>query len=417
MKSMNLFGDSTSKATTKPKKKTYTEDFKKKAIKLAYQFGVTKAAEELGISTSSIRYWKKTLANGLPYAPIQDEEGNLIFNLEGRTYSLNVNSEEERERIKEEVNANSLTEYDWFKEDSGEKHWVFYNTKMYSILNDLEYCIHCLMYLDDSNLIPIIPINATSCFSMFTRCRRLTQIDLSKFNTSNIVNMLCMFAVNENITQLDLSKFDTSRVTNMSSMFSGCESLTQLDLSSFNTSQITAMYEMFENCVSLTQLDLSNFDTSQVTTMNRIFYGCYSLSQLDLSNFDTSNITTMSNMFNFCRSLTQLDISNFNTSKVTNMHCMFEHCRALTQLDLSSFDTSQVGDMSSMFYNCRKLTQLDLSNFDTSEVTVMDSMFEECENLTTIYVSNKWNTNSVKHHKDMFKYCWASIELNKTSQN
>ncbi len=91
MKSMNLFGDSTSKATTKPKKKTYTEDFKKKAIKLAYQFGVTKAAEELGISTSSIRYWKKTLANGLPYAPIQDEEGNLIFNLEGRTYSLNVN--------------------------------------------------------------------------------------------------------------------------------------------------------------------------------------------------------------------------------------------------------------------------------------------------------------------------------------
>ena len=53
MKSMNLFGDSTSKATTKPKKKTYTEDFKKKAIKLAYQFGVTKAAEELGISTSS----------------------------------------------------------------------------------------------------------------------------------------------------------------------------------------------------------------------------------------------------------------------------------------------------------------------------------------------------------------------------
>lgn len=59
MKSMNLFGDSTSKATTKPKKKTYTEDFKKKAIKLAYQFGVTKAAEELGISTSSIHYWKK----------------------------------------------------------------------------------------------------------------------------------------------------------------------------------------------------------------------------------------------------------------------------------------------------------------------------------------------------------------------
>ena len=52
MKSMNLFG------TTKPKRKTYSEDFKKKAINLASKVGVTKAAEELGVSTSSIYSWK-----------------------------------------------------------------------------------------------------------------------------------------------------------------------------------------------------------------------------------------------------------------------------------------------------------------------------------------------------------------------
>ena len=53
--------------------------------------------------------------NQLPSAPIQDENGNLTFTLEGKTYSLNVNSEKERERVKAEVNANSLTKYDWFK--------------------------------------------------------------------------------------------------------------------------------------------------------------------------------------------------------------------------------------------------------------------------------------------------------------
>ena len=63
-------------------------------------------------------------------APIQDEKGNLTFELVGKTFFLNVNSEEERERVQEEVNANSLTKYDWFKEKTGEKHWVLYNTEM-----------------------------------------------------------------------------------------------------------------------------------------------------------------------------------------------------------------------------------------------------------------------------------------------
>lgn len=69
-------------------------------------------------------------------APIQDEDGNLTFELEGKTYSLNVNSKEERERVKEEIDTNSLTKYDWFKEETGEKHWVLYNTEMYEINYD-----------------------------------------------------------------------------------------------------------------------------------------------------------------------------------------------------------------------------------------------------------------------------------------
>lgn len=34
----------------------------------------------------------------LPEEPIQDEEGNLTFTLKDNTFSLNVNSEEEREK-------------------------------------------------------------------------------------------------------------------------------------------------------------------------------------------------------------------------------------------------------------------------------------------------------------------------------
>ena len=130
--------------------------------------------------------------NQLPLAPIQDENGNITFELEGKTYSLNVNSKEERERVKEEVNANSLTKYDWFKEETGEKHWAFYNTEMYEV-EQIYTCDKYIHYKENSNLNPVIPVNVTSCYYMFYGCYKLNQLDLSNFDTSNITDMCGMF--------------------------------------------------------------------------------------------------------------------------------------------------------------------------------------------------------------------------------
>lgn len=232
MESMNFFGDNDKSSealfeNTKQKKKTYTEDFKKKAVNLASEIGATKAAEELGISTSSIYSWQKTLAK-LP-TPIQDENGNLTFTLEGKTYSLNVNSEEERERVKTEVNTNSLAKYEWFKEETGKRHWVLYNIEMYEIKDFISLYLH---YKEDSNLIPIIPINATSCYSMFKDCSRLTTLDIRNFDTSGVIDIRYMFKTCSKLTSLDFTGFDTSNATDMSEMFCNCEALTKLDLSS-----------------------------------------------------------------------------------------------------------------------------------------------------------------------------------------
>lgn len=388
MKLMNLFGG------TKPEKKTYTEDFKKKAVKLASKIGVTKAAEELGVSANSIYYWQKffgvsTLTKNpliknhltkiLPPAPIQDENGNLTFNLEGKTYSLNVNLEEERERVREEINSNSLVKYDWFKEETGKEHWVLYDTEMYETIGDnMVSYLHCKGH---NKLIPIIPINATSCYAMFELCTGPTTINLS-----------------------DL---DTSRVTSLKYMFANCIKLISLDLSNFNTSNIINMNRMFCGCAGLTTLDLSNFDTSKVTDMSSMFSGCTRLATLDLSSFDTSKVIDMSCMFSDCLYLISLDLNNFNTGNVTDMHNMFCGCSSLTTLDLSNFDTSKVTGMSSMFSDCSSLTTLDLSNFDTSSVTDMDYMFYNCSKLISIYVSGKWNTNSVRCSSGMLEECYS----------
>jgi len=166
--------------------------------------------------------------------------------------------------------------------------------------------------------------------------------------------------------------------------FGGFEKMTSIDLSALDTSEVTNMIEMFTLCSSLTSLDLSKFDTSQVTDMGTMFGGCSSLTSLDLSNFDTSEVTNMGDMFRECSSLTSLDVSKFNTSQVTNMSHMFGGCSGLTSLDVSKFNTSQVTNMSHMFGGCSGLTSLDVSSFDTSKVTNMDFMFCECPAWNTV---------------------------------
>ena len=191
-------------------------------------------------------------------------------------------------------------------------------------------------------------------------------------------SMMGYFAGFSKMTSVDLSALDTSQVTDMSYMFSECNGLTSLDVSKFDTSQVTNMDYMFKSCNGLTSLDVSKFDTSQVTTMTWMFAECRSLTSLDVSKFDTSKVTNMSYMFYNCSSLTSLDVSKLDTSNVTNMSGMFENVRRLTSLDVSNFDTSQVIDMSWMFGNCSGLTSLDVSSFDTSQVTNIDSMFCNC---------------------------------------
>ena len=83
-------------------------------------------------------------------------------------------------------------------------------------------------------------------------------------------------------------------------MFSRCESLTNINLSIFNTENVMDMGCMFEECKSLTNINLSNFNTQNVTDMSYMFYYCISLAKIDLSNFNTQNVIDMRYIFGSC---------------------------------------------------------------------------------------------------------------------
>lgn len=69
---------------------------------------------------------------------------------------------------------------------------------------------------------------------------------------------------------------DGKPIVDMSNMFKGLSNLERIDLSSFNTSNVINMSNMF-NAFALRKLYLSGFDTSHVTDANYMFKDCDSL--------------------------------------------------------------------------------------------------------------------------------------------
>ena len=113
----------------------------------------------------------------------------------------------------------------------------------------------------------------------------------------------------KNVPQFEIKLKGVLKIVNMAD----CKSLISLpDISKLNTSNVIDMSYMFDNCESLILLpDISSWNTSNVSDINHMFSGCKSLLSLpDISKWDTANVKKMNDVFSFCSSLISLpDIS------------------------------------------------------------------------------------------------------------
>lgn len=189
-------------------------------------------------------------------------------------------------------------------------------------ITDASYLFYKGARIDHINELLALCENVSSCENMFYSCSKLTELDLSKFDTSNITTMSYMFYSCSGLSEIDVSKFDTTNVTAMSYVFYSCSGLSELDLSTWNTSNVKYMASMFTVCSNLTKLDVSKFDTSNVTDMGAMFHGCEKITSLDLSNFDMSKVNKVSYILNYLNALTNLksfkDLGKGYTQKSNN---------------------------------------------------------------------------------------------------
>ena len=174
--------------------------------------------------------------------------------------------------------------------------------------------------------------DCTSFAYMLQNCAQLFTIDLRGLNTGKVGNWSYAFSANPQLTyvyldglttgttqdkdgntvgalltamlynnarltNVDLTNFDTSKVGSMESMFHTCPYLVNVKIPNGGGNLLTNTYAMFYNSPRLTDIDLTNFNTSHVTNMNLMFEGCSQLATLDLSSFSTASVTTSMGRF------------------------------------------------------------------------------------------------------------------------
>ena len=187
-----------------------------------------------------------------------------------------------------------------------------YLCNLYAVKNTSYMFYNCssLEYLPSFafNLNKNISVNAERMFCGCTSLESLTFMNSYEYYLSN---MSYMFANCNALKEINnLSAINTSNVTDMASLFSHCKKLTDIDLSHFRTYHVKNMSAMFYMC-GVKELDLSGFNTANVTNMAYMFGSC-DLKELDLSGFDTTNVTSFHSMFQYCSYLKKLRLDNFD---------------------------------------------------------------------------------------------------------
>lgn len=341
---------------------------------------------------------------------------------------------EEREKCVKEILEVTGRHYSWYKENTGNKNLILYDTEQYEVRNfdDIKYLVLNNRLMDVKTFLCVrrdfkgklhLPINASTCSFMFVDIN-VSEIDLTEFDTTNIVDMDYMFLeadlgdcfslgsptnAQANTPDRNTLTLNTEGVTSMSGMFKDCK-VKHLDLSSLRTHNVTDFSDMFCSCNDLIDLNVDGFDTSKAKDFHGMFQGCIKLTQLNVKHFKVDNVLHMSCLFSRCLRLKVINLGSWDFSQVSDANEMFAYCEKLEKI-IANFNFKMIKEMAFMFCYCTKLSKVDLSHSDLSHVFDFGYTFFKCEGLKDIRFSQGvWQ--KAKLTLSMFDNCKALERLN-----
>lgn len=362
------------------------------------------------------------------------QDPNTDFNTEEESEMHRKEIIEEREKCVKEILEVTGRHYSWYKENTGNKNLILYDTEQYEVRNfdDIKYLVLNNKLMDVKTFLCVrrdfkgklhLPINASTCSFMFVDIN-VSEIDLTEFDTTNIVDMDYMFLeadlgdcfslgsptnAQANTPDRNTLTLNTEGVTSMSGMFKDCK-VKHLDLSSLRTHNVTDFSDMFCSCNDLIDLNVDGFDTSNAEDFHGMFQGCIKLTQLNVKHFNVDNVLHMSCLFSKCLRLKVMDLESWDFSQVSDANEMFVYCEKLEKI-IANFNFKMIKEMAFMFCYCTKLSKVDLSHSDLSHVFDFGYTFFKCEGLKEIRFSQGvWQ--KAKLTLSMFDNCKALERLN-----
>ena len=126
---------------------------------------------------------------------------------------------------------------------------------------------------------------------VFARLNKVEVIDISGWDTSNVITMDCMFSQCPKLKKIiGIENLDVSKSEDVSYMFYGGENLVELDLTNWNPKLLQKTRYMFFGCSNLKIIkNIENWQLPNIKNVRQMFDKCDKL-DIDLSNWDLTNI-------------------------------------------------------------------------------------------------------------------------------
>ena len=284
---------------------------------------------------------------------------------------------------------------------------------------------------------------------MFDGCSSLTSVDISNFNTANVVDMTYLFNDCTSLKSVNLKGINTKKVYAMEYMFTNCKALDKVDLSSFRTPELLSISFLFSGCSSLNDIDVSYLDNSKVRNPEDIFKelpeeGTISYNSDKLTSnvmaqippkwirkdvkdsaeddiyifakYDVSSTSTPTKLFSlYAPPPIYKDFSPYISSvviddkkvNVTNGEYQFtDDGKASVKIYFKKEPEFLDG-----FFSFSPLIEVDLSNIDASKITSMSQTFKACTKLEKINYGDNFKTTSLTSTSELFSGCSSLVEV------
>jgi len=195
---------------------------------------------------------------------------------------------------------------------------------------------------------------------------------------------------------LDVSHWDTSNVLNMENMFYNVDWTTKHQIGNWNTSNVQTMENMFARS-NVNDPSIAKWNTRRVENMKKMFKD--STFNQFIGKWDTSHVKTMAGMFEDNTVFNEA-LNSWDVSRVQDMSHMFSMAKRFNR-HLSKWNTSNVQNMKYMFFGAESFNK-PIGNWDVSNVIHIDGMFSNAINFNQDLSQWKLRRSTISTSKGVF---------------